>query len=146
MWYNGQSCITLFHFCRNDFARRNVGKFVPYLYRIIFNDKVDYLKVKILTIIRWVKVRYRYQRSANIVETPSWQKPSRRGIVVISVLGLHPTTERKWSEGKKVLDKIEAAGTEHIINCQICCQKSAKFTVKNQPNYTIKIITSRYYL
>src|SRR5574344_72556 len=101
VWYNGQSCITLFHFCRNDFARRNVGKFVPYLYRNIFNDKVEYLEVKILTIIQWGKANYKYQRSANIAETPSWQKPSRRGIVVISVLRLHLTIRRKWSEDKR---------------------------------------------
>ena len=45
VWYNGQSCITLFHFWGTGCARRNVGKFVPYLYRTIFNYKVDYLEV-----------------------------------------------------------------------------------------------------
>ena len=45
VWYNGQSCITLFLFWGTGCARRNVGKFVPYLYRNIFNYKVEYLDI-----------------------------------------------------------------------------------------------------
>lgn len=80
---------------------KNVGKFVPYLYRTIFNDKVDYLEVKILTITQWVKANYKYRWSASIVETLSWRKQSRRGIVVINVQVLHQTIGRNWSEDRR---------------------------------------------
>ena len=101
VWYNGQSCITLFHFWGTGCARRNVGKFVPYLYRTIFNDKVDYLEVKTLTITQWEKANYKYRWSASIVETLSWRKQSRRGIVVIIVQVLHQTIGRKWNDDRR---------------------------------------------
>lgn len=74
--------------------------FVPYLYRNIFNDKVKYNEDNKLIFTLCGKVCYRYQKSANIVETYSWQKQSRRGIVAINVLGL-PTMKRKNVNGSK---------------------------------------------
>lgn len=69
-----------FFFGELDVPEKNVGKFVPYLYRTIFNDKVDYLEVKTLTITQWEKVRYKDGRDQEVHQQciPRWSVENHR--------------------------------------------------------------------